>query len=119
MYLFDTYALIEMALVNSNYARYLDFTLVTTPLNVGEFYSYLIKAYGKQTAKEKLKTLSFRLVGLTQQLIEESTEFKTENNKKKLSWADCIGYVAAKQLKLKFLTGDSQFKGVPNVEFVK
>ncbi len=119
MYFFDTYALIEMALVNPSYSKYEDFTLVTMPLNIGEFYSYLIRTYGKKTAREKLKLLSFRFVGLTRQLIEESTEFKTENNEKKLSWADCIGYVASKQLKLKFLTGDKEFKGMDNVEFVR
>ena len=48
-----------------------------------------------------------------------ATEFKIEHAKKELSWADCIGYAIAQQEGLKFLTGDSQFKGMPHVKFVK
>lgn len=119
MYFFDTYALVEMSLQNQNYRRFVDFTLTVSPLNVGEFYVYLLRTYGKETAKEKLEALSFKMVELTEDIIIEAAEFKLANNKKEVSWADCIGYMAAQKLGLKFLTGDSQFKGLPNVEFVK
>jgi predicted nucleic acid-binding protein len=32
---------------------------------------------------------------------------------------DCISYALANRLGIKFLTGDMQFEGLPNVEFVK
>ena len=32
---------------------------------------------------------------------------------------DCIGYIIAKRLGMKFLTGDKEFEGFENVEFVK
>ena len=32
---------------------------------------------------------------------------------------DCVGYVVAKRVGVKFLTGDREFKDMPNVEFVK
>ncbi len=32
---------------------------------------------------------------------------------------DCIGYIFAKQLGIKFLTGDKEFENLDNVEFVK
>ena len=32
---------------------------------------------------------------------------------------DCIGYMTAKRLGVKFLTGDREFEGMDNVEFVK
>ena len=32
---------------------------------------------------------------------------------------DCIGYIMAKKLNIKFLTGDKEFENFLNVEFVK
>lgn len=119
MYFFDTYALIELALENSAFARFIESEFVVSPLNIGEFYSFLVRTYGKTIAKEKISLLSFKTVSISQELMIEATEFKLENNKKELSWADCIGYIAAKRLGLKFLTGDPQFKDFPNVEFVR
>lgn len=119
MYFFDTYALVEMALQNPSYGRYIDFALVVTPLNVGEYYLYMVRTYGHDLAKEKLKALSFKVAEITQNTVIEAAEFKLIHNKKEVSWADCIGYVTAQKLGLRFLTGDSQFKGLPNVEFVK
>ena len=45
--------------------------------------------------------------------------FKLSFPKKKYSWADSVGFVAASKSGLKFLTGDSEFKGMQNVEFVQ
>ena len=33
--------------------------------------------------------------------------------------ADCIGYILAKRLSIKFLTGDKEFEKLDDVEFVK
>ena len=32
---------------------------------------------------------------------------------------DCIGYILAKNIGIKFLTGDKEFENLDNVEFVK
>ena len=42
-----------------------------------------------------------------------------KNIKKRLSFADCIGYAAARKFGVKFVTGDYMFKGLEGVEFVK
>lgn len=119
MFFFDTYALIEIATGNPNFKRYLDFPYAVSALNVGEFYAYLIRTYGREAAKERLESYNFEIVELTKELIMAATELKTLHARKERSWADCIGYVAAKQLKLRFLTGDKEFKGMQNVEFVR
>ena len=46
-------------------------------------------------------------------------EFRYKNKKKKLSMTDCISYFQAKELGIKFLTGDKEFQNLENVEFVK
>ena len=51
--------------------------------------------------------------------IKEANEFKLKYRKKTLSVPDPLGYITAKRLRITFLTGDLQFKGVSGVEFVK
>lgn len=49
----------------------------------------------------------------------EAVKFKFMHRKKKLSYADCLGYAVAKENKVRFLTGDEKFRNMDNVEFVK
>ena len=62
------------------------------------------------------------------QVIEPSIEdlvnasklrLKARQEERNLSLINCLGYVIAKRLGIKFLTGDREFKGLENVEFVK
>ncbi len=46
-------------------------------------------------------------------------QFRLKWKDRKVSIPDCIGYVMAKNLDIKFLTGDKEFEGLDNVEFVK
>jgi uncharacterized protein len=46
-------------------------------------------------------------------------KFRYKNRKKNLSVPDCISYLQAKSLGIKFLTGDKKFENMENVEFVK
>jgi predicted nucleic acid-binding protein len=39
--------------------------------------------------------------------------------KRSLSYADCVNYTLSGKLNLKLLTGDEDFRGLKNVEFVK
>ena len=54
-------------------------------------------------------------------IIKDAGIFRSRMLKKRksLSYADCINYSIAKHLKIKLLTGDEDFKGLANVEFVK
>ncbi len=119
MFFFDTYALIEIATANPNFKNYLKFPYVVSALNIGEFYAYLIRTYELEAAKERIKSYNFEVPELTKELMMAATELKIANAAKELSWPDCIGYVMAKQLKLKFLTGDKEFKGMDDVELVR
>ncbi|MBI3033703.1 PIN domain-containing protein [Candidatus Woesearchaeota archaeon] len=119
MYFFDTYALVEIYIANPSYKSYFNLQITTSVLNLGEFYIYLVRAYGNEDGKRRFDLFSFNLVDITKDTMMEATEFKLLHAKKKLSWADCIGYILARQTKLKFLTGDSEFKNLENVEFVQ
>ena len=119
MFFFDTYALVEVAKGNPAYKTYGDFTFIVTHLNIGEFYIYLLRTNGKAEAEKKLASIAFTTIPLSTEVMKEAAEFKQVHNSKELSWADCVGYMTARQLGLKFLTGDSGFKDTPHVEFVK
>ena len=51
--------------------------------------------------------------------IPESVKFRRKYLKRDLSYADCLGYVIAKDMKVKFLTGDKEFRDLEHVEFVE
>ncbi|MFT4250016.1 MAG: PIN domain-containing protein [Candidatus Woesearchaeota archaeon] len=117
-YLADTYAFIEIIRGNTNYQRYATAQLRTTQHQLAELLYWAIRKENTQA-----RTLVFRLWKYTASLSASTMFFamklKHKHRKNKLSYADCIGYATAAQLEIPFLTGDEQFKDMPNVEFVK
>ena len=117
-YFFDTYALIEIFKGNANYEEYSKSDIATSYFNLLELYYNLIKTYDKEIAMKFIETLKDFCVPINIDMIFDASTFKL-NYPKKFSYADSIGYIIAKRLGLKFLTGDMQFKELDNVEFVK
>lgn len=118
-YFFDSYALIELTRGNFYYAAYTNSTIVMTIFNLAEFTYSVYNQYGKDKAVEACTKFSECVHDVDASLILEAMEFHSANKKRDLSYADCIGYIMAKKLNIKFLTGDEQFRNFPNVEFVK
>ena len=119
-YFFDSYAIIEILRGNPEYRKYLDFDLVTSTLNISEVYYSLIRELGEEQAKKNLRKLNPRLINVIKLHISlEASRFKFKYRKEKLSYIDCLGYILAKSLSMKFLTGDEKFENKNNVEFVK
>ena len=118
-FFFDAYAIIEIFKQNKEYNKYSDTQITTNALHLAEAYYYLIKVYNEKTADYLIKNIDISLMDISYDITIRSTKFRYINRKKKLSYADCIGYITAQKLGLKFLTGDKEFKGMKNVEFVK
>ena len=118
-YFLDTYALIEIINHNRNYELYKKGNFITTRLNLMELHYSLLRTVGKKEADFHYNFLLPLIVEISDEIIKKSNEFKLLNKKKKLSYVDCIGYILAGINNAKFLTGDNQFKGFDNVEFVK
>jgi|SRR3989344_376923 len=119
MLFFDTYAILEIIRGSKAYERFAEFTIKTSILNLAEIYYILLNKYSKQTADYWYKKFNFDLVAITQDTVKKAAYFRFLNKKKNLSLIDCVGYVLALEHGLKFLTGDKQFKGMRDVEFVK
>ncbi len=112
----DSYALVEIANGNSAYAKYLDGECCTSVFNLLEFAYYLVKA---GVDREKLGFFFKYRVEVDDGWLVEAAEFRHRNRKMDMSYAGAIGYIAALKTGSIFLTGDSAFKDIPHVEFVK
>ena len=116
-YFFDTYALFEIIYGGKKYDKYAKSGGITTILNLAELNYGLKKEHNAETADKITEKYSNAIIEITLNDVKEAMTLKLSN--KKLSIPDAIGYVIAKNKKIKFLTGDEGFKEMKNVEFVK
>ncbi|MGA1793583.1 MAG: PIN domain-containing protein [Thermoplasmatota archaeon] len=119
-FFFDTYALVEVLYGNENYRPYLGAEVVTTKLNLMEMHYHLLKEHGEETA-DRYYDMNLRyVVDINDNDVKNGMRYKIEQRKKwNISYVDAVGYVIAKRMAIKFLTGDQAFEGIPNVEYVK
>lgn len=118
-YFFDSYAVIEVLRGSSNYARYSKEVVVITMFNLVETYWSALNNLSQEKANEIYKKYKECVVEVSDEIIKEAIKFRKENKKRDLSYADCIGYIYALRNSLIFLTGDKEFEGLKNVEFIK
>ncbi|MBM3308629.1 MAG: type II toxin-antitoxin system VapC family toxin [Candidatus Altiarchaeales archaeon] len=118
VYFFDSYAIIEVLRGSKSYRRYLKADIITSQLNLFEVY-YAILKQSKKHAEEFIKLYEGYTVPYTTQTIKTAAQLKLALKNRKLSMADCIGYVLALEYRTKFLTGDKEFQDLENVEYVK
>lgn len=105
---------------NPKYANYSkNISVITTKFQLLEFYYILLLRFGKPAAETYYNAISSCAIPVTHEQIKDSCIFKEKHKSKKLSYADCIGYVVSRNSNTKFLTGDKEFKNIPHVEFVK
>ncbi len=117
-YFFDTYALFSILEKNPDYVPYLEKKVIINDFVFAEFCYNLFKdkARNAQTSIDEIKDC---VVHADPEWIKEAMQFRLDWKDRNVSMADCIGYIMAKQLGIKFLTGDKEFEGMENVEFVK
>lgn len=120
-FFFDSYALIEIYYGNKNYEKYLGSGVVTTRLNLMECYYHLLQEHGEQIANRYYDGTIHYAIEFSDIDIKNAMRFRLEAKKRKknLSYVDALGYVIAKRLEIRFLTGDMTFEDLPNVEYAK
>ena len=121
VYFLDTYAIIEFLKSNKAYLKYFKQRSITSRLNLMELYYKSLRDFGKELADKFYSMFLTFAVDFSDDAIKEAMEFRLKMRKegKDFSYTDAIGYIVAKKNKAKFLTGDEEFKGLPNVKFVK
>ena len=118
-YFWDSYAVIEFIDGNSNYTKYKDEPALITIFNLAEVYWFSLHEYGEERADDVYRKFRGCVLEIDDETLKKSVRFRKQHKHKNLSYADCIGYCMALQHNLKFLTGDKEFEGMANVEFVK
>ncbi|HLD15107.1 MAG TPA: PIN domain-containing protein [Candidatus Nanoarchaeia archaeon] len=119
-FFFDTYAFCEMLKGSVNYEPYSKgIKIITTKLNLMEFHYFLLLNYDKETADRYYDYFAKFTIAIEDEAIKKASEIRMTFKHKKLSYIDCLGYVIASFNGVRFLTGDKQFEGMDNVEFVK
>lgn len=122
-YYADTYALVEILKGNPAYERYAGEELITSEFNMLELAYALTRDYGEERAIEILKIVR-AFVTIVQPRDEDyarSSRLRLELRKqgRNLSLIDALGYMLAKRLNIRFLTGDREFKDLDGVEYVR
>ena len=119
-YFFDSYAFFELIEGSSNYLPFLkNIGIITTKLNLLELHYGLTRLYGKEIADKYYDQYVPFAMEIDDDIFKRASSLKATLSKKKLSYIDCVGYIAALSVGVKFLTGDQQFQDLENVEFVK
>lgn len=118
----DSYAIIEMLKGNRNDEPYRANRLVTTEFNICEVGFALCREYPADAARI-LRSVRSRVT--IQKTLDTdycsgaATRKQASGEGKKLSTIDCVGYSVANRLRIPFLTGDREFAGMDNVQFVR
>ncbi|MFQ5406566.1 MAG: PIN domain-containing protein [Candidatus Micrarchaeia archaeon] len=118
-YFFDTYALWEAIKGNKNYGKYVHCDCNTSLFNLVELYFALLRESNAVAAAAHYRRLKSCLIEINDEDVFEAMELKLSKKHANLSYADCVGYVMARHLGVKFLTGDEAFRKMQGVEFVK
>jgi len=117
VFFFDTYAFFEIIRGNKDYEKYKEVMALTSIFNIAELSYCLRKEFDKKIADKYTDRYSLFMIDATANDIKDAVDIKIKN--KKMSMPDVVGYVLAKRLKIRFLTGDEHFRSLPNVEFIK
>ncbi len=117
-FVFDTYAIIETLRGNPNYNNYLDSNIIINDFIFAELCYNLFREK-EPKAEEYQKKYKVYISQLESEWIKEAMEFRLKWKDRKVSITDCVSYIMAKKLEIKFLTGDKEFENMENVEFVK
>ncbi|MBI5223598.1 PIN domain-containing protein [Candidatus Micrarchaeota archaeon] len=121
MYFCDTYALIEYVKSNHNYADIMNSSSITiSDFQLMETYYFILRDLGEDAANKVYETFSQFRVDIPEQIIKRAMKLRLEFHKerKRISYVDAIGYAYALEKNLLFLTGDREFKNLPNVKWI-
>jgi len=119
----DTYALIELLKGNPSYEKYSHESLIATEFNILELTYALFREFGRHETAKIVKSVRDNIEILPTEDLDylDASEFRKSANKtgKKLSLIDALGYSCSCKQSIKFLTGDKEFIGMENVEYIK
>jgi predicted nucleic acid-binding protein len=121
-YFADTYAIIAYLKGNKEYCYFFEKNeIITSKFNLMEVYYNALTIVNKQIAEEYYESFVSKCIDVSDETIKSAMRLRLMLKQQKLniSYVDAIGYQLSLENGIKFLTGDKEFKGMKNVEFVK
>lgn len=119
-YFWDTYALIEFIHGNKNFSKFINEPIIITVFNLAELFWIALREYSEKQADKIYNDHKNCVVKIDDETLKQAIRFRKKvYSRKKISYADAIGYIYAERNNLKFLTGDMAFFNLDNVEFVQ
>jgi len=118
-YFFDSYAIMEILRGNPNYKKYENSQIILTKNNIFEIYSNVLRDSGEEEANKVFNKYYPYITDFDYVVLKNAAKLWVKYRGQNVSMTDCIGYILAKKLDIKFLTGDKEFEYFENVEFVK
>ena len=118
-YFLDTYAMLEIIKGNPKYSKYMPKEFYTSIFQLYELYYILLRDFDEKTAKRFYQVFSQYKIRIEEKDIFQGSELKLKLRKREVSYVDVAGYVIAKRIGARFLTGDKEFKDLENVEYTK
>ncbi len=119
VFFFDSYAFMEILRGNENYRRYQLCGIITTKLNIFEVYYALLRQAETEAANKFITKYYELATDFDEDTIKQACIFKLSRKHANISMTDSIGYIISLKAGVRLLTGDRQFEGLENVEFVK
>jgi predicted nucleic acid-binding protein len=117
-YFFDTCAMVALIDGSPAYRKFKEVRVATSFVNLIELYYVLLRTTDAAFAKGMYKAFSECLVEIDDNDVFKGMDLKLKQKRRDFSYVDALGYAVARSCNLKFLTSDTQFKDLPNVEFV-
>jgi predicted nucleic acid-binding protein len=121
-YFADSYAFIAHFQGNPRYNRiFRKKTVVTSAMNVLEVYSTLARRIEEPEARRLATAILPSVVHVPAEVALHAGSFRQSMRARRrdCSHIDAWGYASANYLGVPFLTGDTAFKGVEQVDFVR
>ena len=120
-YFWDTYALVLLLEGDPRILPYAQEKGITSTLNVAELCAYLLRAgIDCRDIVNRLREafVIVDIIPLEIALSAAELRHRMRSRGKRWSYVDSIGYLLAKKVGAKFLTGDREFRNEEGVEFI-
>jgi len=114
----DTYALVEILNGNPAYRAELE-GAGTSLYHLFELHVQVARLRDEATADEVFSDLPALAAEVEDADVLAAGRIKRDQPKKRLSYADALGYAMARQRGIAFVTGDAAFRGMEGVRFIK
>ena len=117
-YFFDSHAIVGMIKLDPQYKPFEQCEFFITQFNLAEVVYTVLRLFGEERAKYICSRLRDSVAEVTDADLLNAMKLRYELKQRDLSYADAIGYAVAQRLRIKILTGDKGFTGLPGVELV-